>query len=123
MTLHKRQYLFEAEVLRIVDGDTIDVRVDLGFETDRRMRLRFARIDTPELNSRDPDVRVLAQQAKRFVEVSCPVGSTILFYSVRTKKDGFGRYFAEIFLDPREPISLNQILLDEGLAVLYEKGK
>jgi micrococcal nuclease len=59
---------YRGKVVRVIDGDTIVVDVDLGFYIWTRIHLRLAGIDTPELRSKDPDEKLRAQEAKAFVE-------------------------------------------------------
>jgi len=58
----------QVTVKRVVDGDTLDLEFDLGFKVSTRQRVRLARIDTPELRSKDRQERVRALKAKEYVE-------------------------------------------------------
>ena len=109
-----REYIYTAKITNVVDGDTVDMIVDLGFNTYVKERFRLARIDTAEINSKIEDERVLAQDAKSWM--SNFLNKEVIFKSV--KKDKYGRYLAELFL-PNEDTSLNQQLLNLGLAKLY----
>jgi len=103
---------FNAKVVRIVDGDTMDVDVDLGFYLTARKRLRLARIDTPERGE------VNFTEATDRVKELTPVGSTI---RIKTgKSGGFGRWLAEINYGEASR-NLNDQLLQEGLAKLYKR--
>lgn len=116
-----KRYLYEAEVLNVVDGDTIDIRVDLGFRIYQQMRVRLAGIDTEEKNSTNPDERALAMRAKVRVQELC---STRPMYLIETfKVDKYGRYLAKVFLDTDDGTSINDVLVAEGLAVVYNGGK
>ena len=101
------------EVLRVVDGDTLDLLIDLGFDLTLKQRVRLLYVDTPELRSRDLEEKVAARAAKVFVE-EVVKDSDITVNT--TKADSFGRYLAEIFVNGQ---SLNQRLLDEGFAKKY----
>lgn len=116
-------HLYKAEVLRVVDGDTIDVRIDVGFTilTERRLRLRG--IDTPEMRAESEEERQRAQQAKEFVETHLPQGVTIVLQTFRV--DLHGRYVCDVFYlagsDDKIAIAeqgefLNQQLVNAGLA-------
>lgn len=120
---HEWRYL--ATVKAIVDGDTMDLDLDLGFYTRRLERIRLlgsaGGVDTPELHSRDPAERVQANLARARVLALCPPGTQI---EVRTEKadrrDGFGRYLAQVKLpDGRD---LGDLLLGEALATPYIRG-
>lgn len=107
-------YEYKAVVVKIVDGDTLDADVDLGFHVSTRQRFRVARIDTPE---RGEDGFT---EATDRVKELCPVGSEIIIYSEKT--GGFGRWLAEIvYVDSNGQHNLSDQLLLEGLAKLYVK--
>ena len=107
-------YDYKATVVKIVDGDTIDVDIDLGFYMVTRQRLRINRIDTPE---RGQDG---FHEATDRVKELCPVGSQVV---VSTSKAGkFGRWIAEVtttYLG--HEINLSDQMLLEGLAKEYGK--
>jgi micrococcal nuclease len=100
--------------MKAVDGDTIDVRIDLGFSIYHTVRLRLARINTPEKGEQG------YQEAKDFVSsfIGCPV------LLKTNKEDKYGRYIAEVTLQSKsidygDFPSLNDILLQKGLAKTY----
>lgn len=121
---------YRAQCLNVVDGDTADFVVDLGFHQYMKARFRFARINAPEMNSTDPVVRAKAQEAKDFVKKAISNVApcfTDAAWSVRIvpgkDPDNYGRWLAEIYYVPAGQSiegSLNQELLDLGLAVLYK---
>lgn len=85
---------FRGVVTRVVDGDTVDCLVDLGFNAYQYVTVRLRGVDTPELRDRDPKLRQAAQAAKQFT-LSTLLGRPVL---VTTYKDAttFGRYVADI---------------------------
>ena len=112
-------FKYYATVLRVVDGDTIDVMVDLGMGVHRKERLRFSRINAWELRG---EFKLKGQLAKQRVMDLLPVGEKIIVETIKDKRGKYGRYLAEIIIlgDEQETI-LNDLLLNEGLAVLYNK--
>jgi len=115
-------YEYTATIRRVVDGDTVDVTLDLGFDILYNNRIRLLGINTPESRTRDLEEKKLGLAAKERVKELCPVGSTVL---VKTTKDGrgkFGRILGEIFTATELP-SINDMLLEEGHAVEYFGGK
>jgi micrococcal nuclease len=116
-------YEYEATVLRVVDGDTIDVQIDLGFSTFTKERLRIARLDTPETwRPKTEEERELGKLATADAERLLPVGSYII---VKTKKKGGakgarGRYIAEIsvngknFTDTMTSLGHNKMEKSDG---------
>ncbi|HIE50317.1 MAG TPA: hypothetical protein EYP85_01040 [Armatimonadetes bacterium] len=113
-------YRYKATVVRVVDGDTLDVDVDLGFYVRQRMRLRLRGINAPEL--RGPE-RARGLEAKAFVAETL---SRVPFVAVRTYKIGkYGRYIADVYFlegcDDAEEVfargqCLNDLLVEKGLA-------
>ena len=85
---------YHCVITRIIDGDTIDVDVDLGFDCWlHRQRIRLYGIDTPESRTRDLEEKKYGLAAKAFVEKFIPLGSTAL---LNTKEKGkYGRYLGD----------------------------
>jgi endonuclease YncB( thermonuclease family) len=109
-------YEYNCKIVRVVDGDTVDVDIDLGFATWRcGERIRLYGIDTPECRTRDDEEKAAGLLAKAFVEDALHVGGT---YTLSTKEKGkFGRYLGVIMLSDRT--SINAALVTEHLAVAY----
>ena len=109
-------YDYQCTIVRVVDGDTVDVDIDLGFDTWRRgERIRLYGIDTPECRTRDAEEKAAGFLAKEFVEDALHVGGT---YRLQTKEKGkFGRYLGTIYLT--DDTSINAALVTEHLAVPY----
>lgn len=109
-------YQYKATVTGVIDGDTLDVSVDLGFRISVSHRVRLARINTPEINSKDLAERQKAQEAKQYV--SQLLGQPVVIQSI--KDDKYGRWLAEVwYLDQGVQVNLNDSLLVSGLATLY----
>lgn len=110
---------------KVVDGDTIDFQVDLGFRMTTEQRFRLLGVDTPELRSRDIKERSAAREAKRFVEEwlvdhKSHAAEERFPWLLQTRKaDSFGRWLAVVHCG--EGHSLTQDLLDNGHAVEYPK--
>lgn len=114
-------YQYRARVLKVVDGDTVDLEVDLGFYTLTRLRFRLEGLDAPETNSSDPVERSLAVKAKNRLIQLLPIASTCVLASTKTEK--YGRWLATIWPGPSvSPTSINEFLLQEGLAKPYTGG-
>ena len=115
-------YEYKATIRRVVDGDTVDVTLDLGFNIMYNSRIRLLGIDTPESRTRDLEEKKRGLAAKDRVKELCPVGSSV---TLKTTKDGrgkFGRILGEIFVSGVVQ-SINQLLVEEGHAVEYDGGK
>ena len=114
---------YNAKLLRVVDGDTIDAMVDLGFDTWKKIRVRFYGINAPESRTRDKVEKTYGILAKNFVKSYLPVGSVQV---LQTEKDGtgkFGRILGKFLVyDKKEDrqMHLGDIMIREHLAVKYE---
>lgn len=106
--------------VRAVDGDTIDVIVDCGFEQYRTERVRVLGVNTPELHDPDSAVRLRAVAAKQFT-ASLIEGTVFVVITTKTSDayDKYGRYLASvIFLFPTGP-TLTERLIAAGHGVPY----
>lgn len=115
----KKIYDFDGVIQDVVDGDTVDALVDLGFSVYREQRFRLARIDTPEMHDPNEETRARALKAKQWV-ASVLLGKHVSITS--TKTDKYARYIAEITLQMASGVVLNisDELLRLGLAVVYK---
>jgi len=86
------RYLYKASVIKVVDGDTIDVLIDMGFNISVEKRLRLLGVDTFELRDPDPAKRRLARMGKDFVVNAVACGGLKREVYVRTMKDKTGKY-------------------------------
>ena len=120
-------YIYRAVVVHIVDGDTVDVDIDLGFSTwllKRRIRLKG--IDAPESRTKDLTEKIYGLLAKDFVISKMPVGTEVVVETYLDDKDKFGRVSGRIYLYDgldaayTEDLSINQQLVENYLAVEYE---
>jgi len=118
----KTRFYYGCELLRVIDGDTIDVRADLGFDVSLRLRLRFAGINTPESRTRNLEEKALGLAAKaRLVEI-LESADSLEFESFGKGK--FGRVLATPYAvnnDKRTDVC--QLLVREDHARLYDGGK
>ena len=111
-------YEYNCKIVRIVDGDTVDVDIDLGFAVWlNKQRIRLFGVDTPESRTRDAEEKKFGILAKNFVKGRLPVGSMQI---LRTRMDDsrgkFGRILGEFVL---EETTLNQLLIVTNNGVPY----
>ena len=118
MSKKPEPYVYKATVERVVDGDTIDVTLDLGFDVRlHKQRCRLAGIDTPESRTRDLAEKKLGLAAKdRLVEL-CSSSISIKSFG----KGKYGRILAIPYTEDGKDIC--QLLIKEGHAVEYDGGK
>ena len=107
------------KVTKVVDGDTIDVDIDLGFDICFSSRVRLAGIDTPESRTTDKAEKALGLEAKAYVKTQIDSAKTVV---IKTEKmdssEKYGRILGWVFLD-NSPVSLNQKMIDDGYAWGY----
>jgi len=110
-------YEYRCKVVHIVDGDTVDVDIDLGFGVwMKKQRIRLYGIDTPESRTRDLEEKKYGLMAKQFVLDHLPIGST---QTLRTRKDGVGKYGRILGEFVVGNTTVNQLLIDTHNAVAY----
>ena len=110
---------YNAIVRRVVDGDTMDVTLDLGFDILYNNRIRLYGINTPESRTRDLEEKKLGLAAKDRVKELCPVGSSVIIKTTKEGRGKYGRILGEIFVGE---VNINQQLVTEGHAVEYFGG-
>lgn len=105
-------------VTKVVDGDTCDLEISLGFRVTMKLRFRLARINAAEMSDDRPEIQSIATLAKlRLTELLA--GGKITIQSAKPyTEDKFKRWLAEIYVGDSEQ-SVNQTLIDEGLVKLY----
>jgi len=114
------------EVNRVVDGDTIDVTIDLGFDLYKKERVRIAGVDTPEKRTRDLDEKELGIDATNWMKEKLDgaiSGDDDLI--IRTELVGgmgkYGRLLGWLYIGDGET-SLNEQMIEEGYAWAYDGG-
>ena len=110
-------YTYKAKLDRVVDGDTVDAHIDLGFDITIHKRIRLAGIDTPESRTRDLEEKARGLASKdRLIELLD--GSEFVLESKEVGK--YGRVLGTLYIDGT---NINDTLVDEGFAVEYWGGK
>tara|TARA_B100001250_G_scaffold150554_1_gene129055 strand:+ start:12867 stop:13349 length:483 start_codon:yes stop_codon:yes gene_type:complete len=114
------------KINRVVDGDTIDVTIDLGFDLLKKERVRIAGVDTPEKRTRDKEEKVLGIDAtnwmKEHLEGAIKGGEELI---IRTELKGgvgkYGRLLGWLYIND-DIVSLNEQMIEEGYAWEYDGG-
>jgi len=112
---------------KVVDGDTIDVTIDLGFDLSKKERVRVAGVDTPEKRTRNLEEKALGLDAtawiKEHLEGAIDGDDDLI---IRTELDGgvgkYGRLLGWLYIGDAT-VSLNEKMIDEGYAHAYDGGK
>lgn len=107
------------KVSRVVDGDTIDVEIDLGFDISFSSRVRLAGIDTPESRTTDKIEKALGLEAKAYLKHEIDSAKSVV---IKTEKmdssEKYGRILGWVFLDGAS-VSLNEKMIADGYAWGY----
>jgi micrococcal nuclease len=119
MVLNRYMYEYKAVVVKVVDGDTVDVDIDLGFNVWlKEQRIRLYGIDTPESRTRDKVEKVFGNLAKQKVLEFCPIGSNIILQTKTDDSRGkYGRILGELVT--LEGTNVNTFLIDNNYGVAY----
>ena len=114
------------EINRVVDGDTIDVTIDLGFDLYKKERVRVAGIDTPEKRTRDLEEKALGIDATNYLKEKLEdtiAGDEEL--TIRTELKGgmgkYGRLLGWLYIG-EDDVSINEVMITEGYAWAYDGG-
>ena len=121
---NKDPYIYRIKsITKVVDGDTIDANIDLGFDISLTKRIRFAGIDTPESRTRNLEEKALGLESKEWLKKALEGAKDIL---IKTEKpdstEKYGRIIGHLFINDQET-SLNNQMIAEGYALEYEGGK
>ena len=114
------KYNYDVEVKRVVDGDTVDVMIDLGFNTHIKRRVRIFGINAPESRTRDLEEKKRGLAAKERLKEILASDKIIMKSHGKGK---YGRILGELFVEKDQEISVNNMLVREGHANEYFGGK
>jgi micrococcal nuclease len=107
------------EIVKVVDGDTIDIVIDLGFNLSKKERVRLAGIDSPESRTKDLEEKELGLESKEFLKRRLEDGKASGL-RVKTEKDGkYGRMLGWIYCGDT---NINTEMVDRGYAWFYNGG-
>ena len=111
-------YEYKCKIIKVIDGDTTDVDIDLGFGVWlKKQRIRFYGIDTPESRTRDLEEKKYGLAAKKYVTDRMPVGSTQTLVTVKDGKGKYGRILGQFKME--DGSILNESMISEHHAVAY----
>ena len=110
-------YEYKCTILRIVDGDTIDVNIDLGFNMwIHRERIRVSGIDAPEMRTKDKVTKVFGKASKEYVQSLLPIGSTQIVKNKKKKKGKYGRILGDFIIEDK---MLSALMIENYHAVPF----
>ena len=107
------------KVLKVVDGDTIDVDIDLGFDISLTKRVRLAGIDTPESRTADKIEKVLGLEAKEYLKHNiAEAKSVVIKTELPDSTEKYGRILGWVYVDG-DTVSVNDHMINDGYAWGY----
>ena len=111
-------YEYKCKILRVVDGDTVDVDIDLGFGVWlKNERVRMMGIDTPESRTRDKVEKKYGLLSKKFLQEQLKNAKKVSIKTYKGDETGkFGRILGDVFIDGK---SVNSLMCQKGHAVEY----
>lgn len=118
--MDKDPYIYRVkQVLKVVDGDTIDADIDLGFDISLTKRVRLAGIDTPESRTTDLKEKALGLEVKEWLKKRLEGAKDILIKTqLPDSTEKYGRILGKLYIN-NEETSLNEQMIDEGYAWSY----
>ena len=110
-------YEYACKVERVVDGDTVDVVLNLGFDIMYKSRVRLYGIDTPESRTRNLDEKARGKMASAFLKNAIDTGEKVVIQTkLKDSRGKFGRVLGNIIVDG---ININQLMIDNYHAAAY----
>ena len=121
--MDKDPYIYRVkQVLKVVDGDTIDASIDLGFDISLEKRIRLAGVDTPESRTTDLKEKAMGLESKEWLKKKLEGAKDII---IKTElpdiTEKYGRIIGHLFINGQE-ISLNNQMINDGYALAYDGG-
>jgi len=119
----KDPYIYRIkQILKVVDGDTIDADIDLGFDISLSKRIRLAAVDTPESRTADVNEKKYGLQSKEWLKHKVENAKNILIKTeLPDSTEKYGRIIGHLFINDQET-SLNDQMINEGYAWTYDGG-
>ena len=119
----KDPYIYRIkQILKVVDGDTIDASIDLGFDISLEKRIRLAAVDTPESRTADANEKKYGLESKEWLKHKVENAKNILIKTeLPDSTEKYGRIIGHLFINDQET-SLNNQMIIEGYAWTYDGG-
>ena len=117
------RYFYAAKVARVVDGDTIDFMIDLGFGIYHKVRVRLYGVNTPETRTRDELEKAAGLAAKDYVYDWLSGRDFVYVKTIKDKGGKYGRILGFVYSDPELQVCLNDDIIDSGHGVPYYPDK
>jgi len=116
-------YTYKAKLVRVINGDTLDIEIDLGFDLVIKQRLKLYGINTPDSRSTDVETKRKGLDVKqRLIDI---LTKEFKVETMLNKRGKYGRILGKVYIvdEKDNEVCINELLVDEGLAVRYNIGK
>lgn len=117
------RFWYGAKVLKVVDGDTVDLSIDLGFKIHHEIRVRLFGVNTPESRTKDLQEKALGLKAKQFTQDWLTNHKWVFVNTIPDKNDKYGRILAKIYssenINDPTTACLNTDIIQSGYAREY----
>jgi len=128
--MDKDPYIYRVrQVIKVVDGDTIDADIDLGFDISLTKRVRLSGVDTPESRTTDLKEKALGLEVKEWLKKKLQDQTDIIIKTeLPDSTEKYGRILGQLFVGDKEVMSVNkkksvnQQMIDEGYCWVYNGG-
>lgn len=115
-------YEYKVRVNEVIDGDTIDVTIDLGFDIFTNKRIRLAGVDCPESRTTDLHEKKLGTEAKEYLKQLVGNAGNVVVKTLATDMyEKYGRVLGKVYIES-SAISVNDLLISHGYAWSYDGG-
>lgn len=121
--MDKDPYIYRIKnILKVVDGDTIDADIDLGFSISLEKRIRLAGVDTPESRTTDLKEKAMGLESKEWLKKKLEGAKDIIIKTeLPDSTEKYGRIIGHLFINGQES-SLNNQMINDGYALAYDGG-
>ena len=116
-------YTYKAKLARVINGDTLDIEIDLGFDLIIKQRLKLYGIDTPDSRSTNVETKQKGLDAKqRLINL---LTKEFKVETILNKRGKYGRILGKVYIvdEKGNEVCINELLVEEGLATRYNIGK
>ena len=113
------RFCYSAKLLSVIDGDTVDLSIDLGFNIHHKVRVRLYGVDTPESRTKNELEKAAGLKSKEFVKSWFDANLNVVIQTIKDKNEKYGRILAKVYADENKSKCLNEELVSSGFAKAY----
>lgn len=113
------RFCYSAKLLSVIDGDTVDLSIDLGFNIHHKVRVRLYGVDTPESRTKNELEKAAGLKSKEFVKSWFDANLNVVIQTIKDKNEKYGRILANVYADENKSKCLNEELVSSGFAKAY----